>query len=435
MNALLKHNITLHVTRSGTLSSPCPSHTGQPLSSNKIRTKTFHASKGLEAECAIVINAGSFYDKRHEKPTLSCATFVALTRGQKELVVLQHYTGISREEVQDIAEPLDDTVIDIRLYRSIQARRVPFRALPPPVVRAIDCHSVFSFVDVGQLQNIIPQVIQSTCLQTALDDVEELDILTETGNQRISDYEQALVVVTPNETQTDVLSIVGDTILLAIQYFYTKQLPGTVYQVASTHTAETSIGQLLREAIATIQNSSEDHHGDQLLDCQRRLPTFACLAVCLDAALAYGDKLAMIQDFQFVVNVPVFERLDRAIQNVQKILERFPGVALHFSQSVERTCHQVRFTGTATLGLDNHSIIQLVHQPNLSPEHLFETALLGEVHEVEHVFVVNIFDGSAHELHFQEHSQSRITEIAIGVKRAEPRPACADHVFLTQHGY
>ena len=413
VNMLLSMGVHVHVGRSGTISDSCP-QTLLSLTNQKVQTKTFHAGKGLESKCVVVIN-----NKPLINPKLDCANFVAMTRSSEKLIIVQSYRHVTMSILNQLAVQLDDRTIDIRVYRKPPAQ-VTLRK--ERIVDEFCPNDMFAFVDVCQLVPLLPLFTVNTiregitpCFSSNNDEDHEMDtilLVAEYQEQQISNYARTLVHSTrlSNGTNinTNVLGIVGNSLKIALNYLFTGRLPKIVYKLLMNHNNDTSLGRLTREAIKNIKTVREVGD-DNVTFLQRRLPAFASISTCIDAITGYKEKLAVVNNFSFILQSAVFDRLERGVHNVQTLLERHRNGSVMFEAGIEsrvsvrqasneenadEEVKKIYLRGIAPILVPDELIINLVHKPTVGSTDFLETILMGDVAVVKEVYLVNLYDGA-----------------------------------------
>ena len=418
VNNLISLGVHVHVGRSGNISDSCP-QTLLSLTSQKVQAKTFHAGKGLESKCVVVIN-----NKLLINDEFDCANFVAMTRSSEKLIVVQSHNKITMEIINNLAMKLDDNTVDVRVYRKpplniVERKNVKVDQFCP--------NDMFSFVDVEQLVPLLP-LFEETMIREGIipcfstdskcDEEELIDtimLVSEYEEQQISNYARTLVhsTVLPNgnSINTNVLGIVGNCLKIALQFLFTSRLPKIIYKLLSNHDNDTSIGRLSREAINTIK-LPRDIGDDDITFLQRRLPAFACVSTCIDSITGYKEKITVVKNFSFVLQSSVFDRLERGVNNVKTILERYRDGSVIFDSTIESrvsVCHEtetdcneevnkIYLRGVAPILVPDELIINLVHEPSIGSTDFLETVLLGDVAMVKKSYLVNLYDGAVHDI-------------------------------------
>jgi hypothetical protein len=409
VNKLLELGVNVHVGRSGIISDSCP-QTLLSLTSHKIQAKTFHAGKGLESRCCVVINNKPLVNLK-----LDCANFVAMTRSSEKLIIVQSYRHVTMSIINQIAEKLNDTIVDIRVYRTPPAQ------VPKHKDHNVDqfCpNNMFSFVDVCQLVPLLPMfevtVIREgiiPCFYSKSTDVDELMdtlmLVEEYQEQQISNYSRTLVYTKQlsngQHININVLGIVGSSLKIALSFLFTCRFPRIVFKILINHDNDTSIGRLVREAIKNIKTVRQIGD-DDITFLQRRLPAFASLATCIDAVTGYREKIAVMDTFSFILKPAVFDRLQRGVSNIQTLLERHRDGSVMFDAAIEsrvsfeqdEIVKKIYLRGVAPILVQDHLLINLIHKPNVCSTDFLETVLMGDVAVVPKVYLVNLFDGSVY---------------------------------------
>lgn len=398
---LVKTGCHVHVGRSGNLNDVMP-QTYFSFVTSKIQAKTFHAGKGLESKCCIVLNTGEIDEK-------GSPFYVALSRAKEELVVLQHHTRITLPVLEKLASKLDDSIVDIRVFRTLSTRKSnntkKGRTDPPPL-KKLDCSQLFVFLDVSQLLALSVHVTVTTEVDGVVpvhhefvDNMDTLELTEEFQAMQISDYAKNLVHTTKlksgEEVHTNVLKIVGDSILLGISYAFKRKLFVPVSKILMNSSPD--LVSLCNSSLENIEQPQLDQD-DDVTFIQRRLPAFACLATCLDAHFAFPEKIPLIHNFSFVQQPSVFDRVERAWKNLQYLVGKYDKDKVQFNHSCGRKVHDVYFSATIPVVVQGEFALNIVHMPMVDITVQLYTITMGCIVECPRAFILNIYDGSLYRL-------------------------------------
>jgi superfamily I DNA/RNA helicase len=155
VHTLVKHGIPVHVSRSGRLSDVSPP-TLVPLSTGRVRVKTFCAAKGLEAKLVIVLHHKSMFQK------IENSLYVALTRSSEQLVIFQEASTTTHSDIEQLSMNVQESPnIQIHVHRTLPVTNPPEQNEDRPTQRIL-VDGMFNYVDPLFLLNLEKRLSVST---------------------------------------------------------------------------------------------------------------------------------------------------------------------------------------------------------------------------------------------------------------------------------
>lgn len=450
VNALLNRKLSVHVTRSGTLSETCTLFADKSSNDGTIQVKTYHASKGLEATRVIVLVTTPIFGD------ISNALFVALTRARVELIVLVHKTKVTLKGLKDFAARMQPNDITIRVFDN-PTRKV--RVISSSVPKNIHANRMFQFMSSYDLV-ALEHLIQHRLVTAGLDETSHVESKTTVDtllqsdeinhrSQMSSMYARAMIIPCGNTT-INVLGYAERALLYSVYHFLTYRFPPCVAKgimLAQVHN-HPGLGQKLDEAmnkIVTVQKGCVNHSdGDEVKQAKLNLQPFSVAAACLDGIASFKEKVDATNKCDFMLNQRVFLRFDLLLANMITIFERHPTVdntVIVFEKNFEccvryiedPKAHNVRVCATPTfvIGASHEIVIHAFHDAKLTLDTLLTTSVDHEAVGSSFAYAINMFTGECLEIINTNHT-AKLIQASLDAKTDKYQPQ-ADSCFVSKN--
>ena len=413
VKALVRHGIPVHVQRSGPLRDVVPVSIAS--TAGKVRFKTFHASKGLEAKLVIVLHRGSVL-----QPDLENSVYVAITRSTERLVIFQEAKASSKEEVTDLYTKAGTPNLVVSSYENIQMSRAP--AIPTEAIvtkkKRIPVGDVFSYLDPDLLIQLEAQ-IQCTKVDNGCAGVF--------GDEEF--YSRLFNVRTGLEGQSiNVADIIMSAIVMATQYFRTRQIPAQIRRLeASTDPCVIRLYQQGCRVLRMYIPYVSDPWAIENLDL--KLQAFAMFAIALDARNTFDEKIMELTRFDFCMTRPVVRRVHRIIDQMQKYI---PDLRARFGTSRHKQVDPALIVTSAPTLLSTACIYNLIHRPTTESEDLLSMALHLSIQGQEYGYVSNVYTGELTMVYLPHCDHKKFIASALAARDSSVDDV-DDPLFIIQH--
>jgi hypothetical protein len=327
VDMLSRANVPVYVVRSGNVADSSSRET-ERTRKGRVRIHTYHASKGLESPFVIIVN------NRGLDALTENATYVALTRAKQELVIIQHFSHITRAELDMLAANTPGKHLRIVIYQD------PVSAIIPRAIRefrTVAATEVFSFMDIVHLETML-RLITTEIIRESLFDDDELQSYLDT----------TIVSFDDDLTFVNVGNICGGTSLLMAEYAKT----GSIVRRYTRHHPKLSL--LYTASHALLQTNT--------------LQALTMMALYQDAcASGYVDRLYDIKQYTFTDTVHVHDR-STALSDA---------VDLNMKWHVTgRTKYEKTFVQTYFTACNKVECVHVIYKPSIGKEDILTACLL-----------------------------------------------------------
>jgi len=420
VDCFVQHGIPVHVARSGTLTDGGGNSmdTHHSSTQNKVVLKTKHASKGLQAPRVIDFVIDNIFLKNH---VLDNAEYVGMTRASVELYIVIHSRTVTKNQIRQFLQRTKLTQRDLRIvvdgelkegtpgdemFKEDEQKKddlIPTTFMAP---------TIFSFIDVTHLQKLL-KLINITQEQKPIASLveEEDELSTQLNRSMLEDYfHQMNITFDQGITFVNVTQICGVAITLALEYTVTRNIPLCASKML---TACCSKGEDLKfknlrlrmeRCLAQFQRptrlESMDYSPTMVFS---RFKLFAEMATLLDAFVAYGDKLPLLKNYDFIDKACVFHRYVALFQSLLKIIATFnisPQNLIWYKEDIGRFKYDGKsisiIAKPTILSQCGSLLIDVVHAPQITHEHHLSALLSAQVagDANTNVFIINVGDGA-----------------------------------------
>jgi hypothetical protein len=372
VKALVRRGVPVHVQRSGPLREVVPT----PATSMvvKVRFKTFHAAKGLEAKLVIVLHRGSVF---HPMPN---SMYVAITRSTARLVVFQDVKATSKEEVTELYDSVGTENVVVSAYTNVQPTRVaPPEPFDDTKKRLMAVEEMFSYIE--------PDVL--VCLENQIQCTDPGSEGTVFDDESV--YSRTFDVRTSEDGKSiNVADIIMSAISLAVQYFRTRVLPAHIHRLGIS--TDRNVLQLYRRGLEVLQ-MQVPHIQDpwSIEHLYLKLQAFAMFATAIDACKYFGEKIMEITRFDFIMSGAVVRRVQQIVCQMQKYV---PDTRTIFgAQKNRQVSPKMVLTSSPTLLCPGACVYNLIHRPSTEPEDFLTMALHLCTQGLEYGYVSNVYTG------------------------------------------
>jgi hypothetical protein len=392
VHALVKHGIPVHVSRSGRLSDISPP-TLVPLSTGKVRVKTFCAAKGLEAKLVIVLHHRSMFQKMEN------SLYVALTRSSEQLIIFQDASTTTHSDIEQLSLQVDKSPnIQIHVHRTLPVMIPPTPDRENRPTQRIMVDGMFNYVDPVFLLALEKRLLVST-LDTVLEDEDE--------------YTKTFHLSNENGSCTNVQNIIGLCLRLSLEYFRLRRLPRSTLNLESNSDPWICT---LHDRATRVLRMQLIHDPDPWSIQQMifKLQAFAMLATAMDSLSGFSDKLHDVQDFSFVVSHPVLKRFLRLCHYVDKYI---PDQNTPFSHRKTRTMDKIQLISQPTLyDLHSGTIFSILHKPSTDADDMLVMGMHLAVHEATCGILCNVYTGEVIKIMLPKNQHTEYIQEAIHAK-------------------
>jgi hypothetical protein len=410
VRALVRHGIPVHVQRSGPLRDVVP----VPVTSTtgKVRFKTVHASKGLEAKLVIVVHRGSVL-----QPDIENSVYVAITRSAERLVIFQDVKASSKEEIHELYAKAGTQNLVVSSYSNVQPSRIVQSTPVEARKQQIPVDDLFAYLDPGLLTQLETQI---QC--TKLDNGKSL-FQDEAVYSRLFDVRTG-----PDGQSINVADLIMSTIVLAIQYFHTHKLPAKIRRLEAS--TDPYVRRLYQRGLQVLQMHVSYIPDPWAIEhLYLRLQAFAMFATALDARDTFDEKIMEITRFDFCMKNPVVRRVRRIVDQLHKYI---PDPKARFgAQRNKQVDPKIIVTSSPTL-LSPACIYNLVHRQTTESEDLLCMGLHLCIQGQEYGYVSNVYTGELVMVHLPVAGHHRFITSALSA-----RESCVDDLddplFIAQH--
>ena len=364
VDLLVANGIAVQVERSGILANSnseniTENESETNVSRNKVCVRSICSAKGLEENIVIFINVSPLLS------TLTNQQIVALSRAKVRLYIIQQARHTNQIELDTLLTKLQQ-----RHLRVIAKRPIPLQAPAPDAEEkeetwlskgSLDVYSLFSFLDVQHLNDLLTDISFEPVI-APLEEKEEGEEDNEDEPQEDSDreddqqrhnaaYIRAVTHSFDNqETHFNLLCICNLALQFAIETWMNGVTPAVVtdtlskirtnndpkYSVMKTliYDALDAIGSALKDIPTTKEGSDLRRNAIWTI-----MPSFAKLAIVMDAFDGYRERLHFVTNFDFILSPFVQRRYEAICENLQFLLQDADGKLIWHSEVVGRFLH------------------------------------------------------------------------------------------------
>jgi hypothetical protein len=374
-----------------------------------------------------------------------------------EIIVHRNLMATNQERKLSSAVPTStSTSISTSIHASIptsvarkpygNSNRVPPIKISADLLNADKCNifhlpELFSFVDVNHIMHLLSQ-LKIELITAPFDDIpakpamgEEQDYMSHfdlLNHELQSQYANDMIVVgrlpekasstspqdenhsspsLPVETHTSVLHYVGEALSMAAEFLLGGgKVPYTLYELHNTMDPSHPYYSrmiVLREQVQLACSNllSTPSLQEKMTIAQVLLPIFAELSAMRDAFRLFADKYNLIPNYQFVTKPSVFLRLERLVQNLYAIRERYSKqakITFHEAHSTHLIIYgedgqkQTRYqiTGNSGMCISDRAVVWITHSPTIGSDDRLSVAALAECAAVRDAYLLNLYDGT-----------------------------------------
>jgi hypothetical protein len=368
--------VPVYVSRSGKLSD---TNTNTMVSTvdGKVCVKTLCASKGLQAKLVIVVNRDPIFSGMNN------SLYVGLSRSFHKLVIFHDVTTTSWDEVRQLSDAVDNDASTLRIHIGTGIA-IPSVSADTKLVRkpckTIYTDSMFSFVDPSLLIPLESQ-IRVDDIHTAFDGADE--------------YSSGFDVKSSDGLYTNTTNLVGDAMLLALEFMYTGQIPSKVDILQSS--TDPCLRRLYTRGMCIV-NMMRNDESSMTSDMVLMLQGFAFFAIGLDSLVGFCEKVFQIDRVDFIMKPLVVNRFIRMSQSMLSCIQPNKMNRVPFGIRKSKKVDDMRIVSCVTL-CNGRSLFQFMHRPSTDTDDVLSVALTMAVHGVTTAIIANGHTGEVKRIH------------------------------------
>lgn len=319
VDLLVSNDIPVHVDRSGKLTASQVA-SEDTIRKNKVAARTNPSSKGLTYKVVIAINPTEL----KSRDSMVRSKYVSLSRANTRLYLLQSAFYTDQDELNLLTQHLTQRDLRIILKREVPLKRKKESREERGTILTknnLDAGSLFAFLDVDHLNKLLEHIESVPLIVGIQEEDEPLEDAVGSAYSRTMTHS-----FDKGETYSSLLPICSLALQLALEGWFTGTTPVAVkealFQVRNSEDYKTKLmNQLLLDALDDIDSAFREHvsaeRRDKLWTC---MPSFAKMAVVLDALAGYREMLHFVTTFDFVSNDLVKQRFYALCENLEYLL-------------------------------------------------------------------------------------------------------------------
>ena len=153
-------------------------------------------------------------------------------------------------------------------------------------------------------------------------------------------------------------------------------------------------------------------------------------ATALDAVTSFDDKIVELEDFGFMLQPPMVDRVLRVLDEMRLYIpDRQTGFDVNRSCKVQ----QATVWGTPTLASDA-CVYVVVNKTETEPEDVLSTAMYLGIHGVEYGYISNLCTGTLTQVHVPLGQHGAFMEHALALC-SSTETDLEDTAFVQHHQY
>lgn len=425
VDLLVANGVSVHVERSGTLVSSLgdSSTNHEDILCNKVNFKTMCASKGLQSPIVIFINLSELLAEEF----VTNQKFVGLSRANKRLYVVQNAFYTCTADIQRLQSELKQRDLRIIYKHPVPSERKKRSAEQEGTIltkNALHVASLFCFLDVDHMDLLLQHISFETIVRSCLEEEEEEERGEEKKEEEKSEkdedddkisscqeaYFKALTKTFDNgTTHTSLVSICGLAFQLAFEVWIDARIPSMVSSALDQIRMRTDpkfkiMQTLFYDALDEIGLLLKQQEDDVVTPehLWTIMPSFAKLAVALDALRGYRELLHSVSSFMFIQCSEVQRRFYALCENLQFLVHDAGILAWHQSEIGRYVHEQQPLQLTACPAIVSEAKTLMVHfSNNLNISYEDRLKAVAEAIVVNptgfhnmNVYVMNLMDAS-----------------------------------------
>ena len=418
VDLLVANDIPVHVERSGDLAQTnlsSETHTSD-VTRNKVNVRSIHSSKGLEKEVVIWFNI-------YELLSEDCITnpqFVGGSRANTRLYVMQHYTGVSQQQVDTLAASMTQADLRIIVTRPLPLEHKERKIQETETGVDWTVSSLFSFLDVAHMEILLEHIEYEVIIPDLEEGEEDTKIDTEEEDEQHEHnaYIEALTCSFDKEKTTcfNLVGICSVALQMAAEVWWTCAMPQAItsemrhkiqHDRDTKYNVMKSLLYVALDAIGDVTNKiKHKERSERKEDIWNIMDSFVRLAVIIDAWKGYRDLLYAITHFDMAASPFLERRFFSLCENIEIIYQEVPNEDILYWQKPQQgrfTLENESLQVDACPSIINASKTHLVHFTNsLVTSYddrlmaVCSALVLNDSQNAQHtnIFVVNLSNGS-----------------------------------------
>ena len=405
VRTMLSSGIAVRVIRSGNLSDPPVLYTEEVESPGGVSVQTFCSSKGLEAPVVVVLcDRTSIFD------TMENATYVALTRATRRLIIIADARFTSREALENLSHAVsqrsgDRICMRVTLFPSATARihrtshQMQVWLADKNSVQSIEKHRLSSLVGLLSAAQISDNQAYLVALLVYAGETEHL---FEPGTLHpTTDTLCCPTIITSAEClyarsfEATESSLLGQVCYHLLYLHFIGCVARSLLTFASPSQAVLDVAQLGKEALFACGPYSGD-----MYDLVRFIPAVTILCIAYDAHVGYEDRLVSICSYSFAQRADVVRRLLGIIHTLETVLHPRSPLAVGSKREwiIPVARRRIRVW-------DEHLFIRygttgvcVLHSASIDTTDYLAACMRIHLYALEKMYLANTLDGSVREV-------------------------------------
>lgn len=451
------------VVESGSSRSSSVAGSSVNVEKDKVRVKTFHASKGLEAKLCVVINTRNLF---HD---LENSSFVANTRGIEKLVIYQNSKYVTQGDLEAFArlfgtdpDGVQITVTDhMAKSRKKKTGRVMSRLTSDSLFSFVECNAIDKMMDDTVIDHESPPF---TSTEEEEEEEADEDEMAKELEKMLNDYNKKLTITTAGGDHVSISHCVSAGIKMGTMYAVSGKIPSQVTKtlMANASTSSSSMSPQQQNMIDTcinvgVTNIVNVRKSGISMDMvvKRSIGDFVNITTAIDSSTGYCDMLQCFEGINIggKVTIPaVFKRIDRVLYNAQLAIEgdieaeeelkngemeeeveESPPLVFSRSQSSKYRYNGniVTISSTADILASDRFIVHFTSMPQISNNVILKSVVDCDIFAVKYCYIINILDGCMIKVH-ESGDFGTFMQLALNAKFATELKM-SDREFTAKH--
>lgn len=327
VDLFIDKHIPIYVNRSGSLSDTQPfvldtEYTKTDDIQDVVSFKTFCSSKGLENKLIIVINSRPLF----EKPRCENSLYVGLSRSSNRMMIFQDHRGVHTDDLDGFVCAYDhqygkDTreFVRIHICKTLTSKQKRIDVPKPDrdyVRLCIPETLVFTFSKI--LENIRKEVwvenVNDPIPECTYDDMnnEQRETIDVPNKISIQDTFARFFCSRDRTMNTNIVSIVGQTISTLVEFHFTHTVPRRFKKLRGAKSSK--LRSLYNDTMSGLTHLGTYTGNKHRLIYYAQFIGGLCLLI--DAYVGYIDKVYALHDYSIFGSTHVMDRVFRIIDSI-----------------------------------------------------------------------------------------------------------------------
>jgi hypothetical protein len=420
VSTMISAGIVVNVIRSGNLSDP-PMVCSEQETKKQISVQTFCSSKGLESPVVIVLcDRTSLFD------SMENATYVAITRATRRLIIIVDGRYTSRESLSTLAyevrrragdrlclnitmfpsanakihqtiTQMQTWVVDQRTYHSIEKHKlsVLMGLLSAVQMNASREHIMSRVVYSGEVEHIFESPDEDTyrcfyhcCDGSVLPTSDTLCFPTLINIDGV--YARSF-----ESSGKNLLQLIGQISYQLLYLHFTGGVDPVLLSFVDENPSQSKeIVQLVHMGELELFNCGP--YSGNMYDLVRFIPALTFLSVAHDAHVGYEDKLSAICSYSFAQQADVLRRILGIIHTLEVLLERKSSITLDFGMvwKLATDCRVIRLQDDRLFFRHGCTGVCILHTASIDIKDHIAAGVRLILYGLDKMYIANTMDGS-----------------------------------------